>query len=378
VAQVALSLLLLIAAGLFTRSFRNEQNSDPGFNPDNVLIASYDLGPEGYSRKEGINFDQRVLARLRQLPGVKSATLADFSPLSFTIHSDSVRPEGYISQPHESMEIDRAVIAPDYFQTLRTPLVAGRGFTIHDDANSQPVAIVNQEFCKRYWPGQDAIGRKVMMYGRALTVVGVARNAKYRLLRYPAEPMIYLPLYQDFYDQVIIHLRVAGSPGAFSSPVERAVHELNPGLPLYNVTTLKASMQFGSVFERMAATLVGSFGFLALVLGAIGIYGVIAYATRQRTHEIGIRMALGAERKSVMMMVVGQGLKLALVGVAIGLAGSLVLSRFLTSLLYGVTPTDPLTFITVSLILVAVALLACYIPARRASKVDPMVALRYE
>ena len=378
VAQVALSLLLLIAAGLFTRSFRNEQRSAPGFNPDNVLLASYDLGPEGYSRKEGINFDQRLLARLQSLPGVKSVTLADFSPLSFTIHSDSVRPEGYIPRPHESMEIDRAVVGPDYFQTLRTPLVAGRGFTTHDDAGSQPVAIVNQEFCKRYWPGQDPIGRKVMMYGTALTVVGVARNAKYRLLRYPPEPAIYLPLYQDYYDQVIIHMRVSGSPAAFAAPVERAVHEINPGLPLYNVTTLKDSMQFGSTFERLAATLVGSFGFLALILGAIGIYGVIAYATRQRTHEIGIRMALGAERKSVMMMVVGQGLKLALIGLAIGIAGALVLSQFLTSLLYGVTPTDPLTFVAVSLILIAVALLACYIPARRAAKVDPMVALRYE
>ena len=378
VAQVSLSLLLLIAAGLFTRSFNNEQRSAPGFNPDHVLLASYDLGPEGYSRKEGTNFDQRLLARLQSLPGVKSVTLADFSPLSFTIHSDSVKPEDYIPRPHESMEIDRAVVGPDYFQTLRTPLVAGRGFTAHDNAESQPVAIVNQEFCKRYWSGQDPIGRKVMMYGTALTVVGVAGNAKYRLLRYPPEPAIYLPLYQDYYDQVIIHMRVSGNPAAFSAPVERAVHELSPDLPLYNVTTLKASMQFGSIFERLAATLVGSFGFLALILGAIGIYGVIAYATRQRTHEIGIRMALGAERREVLKMVLGQGLKLALIGVIIGLGGALALTRFLSSLLYGVTPTDPLTFITVSLILVAVALAACYIPARRAAKVDPMVALRYE
>jgi putative ABC transport system permease protein len=378
VAQISLSLLLLIAAGLFARSFRNEQSANPGFDPNYVLLATYDLGPIGYSRARGIAFDQQLLARLQSLPGVKSATLADFSPLSFTIHSDDVLPQGYVPKRHESMEVDRGIISPGYFQTLRTPLVTGRGFTDHDNAKSQPVAIVNQQFCNRYWPGQDALGKKVTVYGRSLTVVGVARNAKYRLLHYPPAPMIFLPLYQDYYDSAIIHLRVAGDPRTFASAVEKTVGEMSPNLPLYNVTTLKSSMKFGSVFERMAATLVGSFGLLALVLGAVGIYGVVAFATRQRTHEIGIRMALGAERKTVLMMVIRQGIKLALIGVAIGIAGALVLTRFLSSLLYGVTPTDPLTFVAVSMILIAVALAACYIPARRAARVDPMVALRYE
>jgi putative ABC transport system permease protein len=378
VAQISLSLLLLIAAGLFTRSFQNEQRTNPGFDPDHVLLASFDLEPDGYTRAQGIVFDQRLLEKLRSLPGVKSVTLADFSPLSFTLHSDTVLPEDYVPRPHESMEIDRAAVSPDYFQTLRTPLVAGRGFTAHDDGKSQPVAIVNQEFCRRYWPGQDAIGKKVTMYGRSFTVVGVAQNAKYRLLRYVPEPAIFVPLYQSYRDQLTIHLRVAGNPGAFSPVVDKAVHEINPDLPLFNVTTLKASMQFGSIFERLAATLVGSFGLLALVLAAVGIYGVVAFATRQRTREIGIRMALGAERPDVLRLVVGQGLRLALVGVIVGIAGALALTRLLSSLLYGVKPTDPVTFVAVSLILIAVALLACYIPARRAAKVDPMVALRHE
>ncbi|HYM10902.1 MAG TPA: ABC transporter permease [Bryobacterales bacterium] len=378
VAQISLSLLLLISAGLFTRSFQNEQRANPGFDPNRVLLASYDLAPAGYSRAQGITFDQRLLARLEALPGVKSVTLADFSPLNFTLHSDSVLPEGYVPQLHESMEIDRAVVIPGYFQTLRTPLVAGRGFTARDDDKSQPVAIVNQEFCKRYWPGQDAIGKRVTMYGRSFTVVGVARNAKYRLLHYAPEPAIFLPLYQSYRDQVTIHLRVAGDPGAFASVVDKTVDEINPDLPLYSVTTLKASMQFGSIFERLAATLVGSFGLLALVLAAVGIYGVVAFATRQRTHEIGIRMALGAERGDVLKMVVGQGFKLTLIGVGIGIIGALGFTRLVSSLLYGIKPTDPLTFIAVSLLLAAVALLACYIPARRAARVDPMVALRYE
>jgi hypothetical protein len=193
VAQISLSLLLLIAAGLFTRSFKDEQRADPGFDPNHVLLSSYDLGPTGDSQAQGITFDQQLLARLQALPGVQSATLADFSPLSFTIHSDSVLPEGYVPRPHESMEIDSAVVGPDYFETLRTPLVEGRGFTARDNEKSQPVAIVNQEFCKRYWPKQDAIGKRITRYGQPLTIVGVVRNAKYRLLLYPPAPAIFIP-----------------------------------------------------------------------------------------------------------------------------------------------------------------------------------------
>ncbi len=378
VAQISLSLLLLISAGLFARSFANEQRADPGFDPNHVLLASYELAPAGYSRAEGITFDQNLLARLQALPGVKSVTLADFSPLSFTLHSDSVLPEGYVPQRHESMEVDRAIVSPDYFQTLGTELVAGREFTNHDDDNSQPVAIVNQEFGERYWPGRDAIGRSITLYGQSFTVVGVARNAKYRLLHYAAAPTIFFPLYQRYRNQVIIHLRVAGDPGAFVPVVDRTVEELNPDLPLFNVTTLRASMQFGSIFERLAATLAGSFGLLALVLAAVGIYGVVAFATRQRAREIGIRMALGAQKGDVLKLVVGQGLKLTLIGIAVGIASALVLSRMLGSMLYGVQSADALTFIAVSLILTGVALVACYIPARRATKIDPMAALRYE
>ncbi len=377
-AQISLSLLLLIAAALFARSFQNEQRADPGFDPNNVLLASYDLGSAGYTPEQGITLDKQVVARLQVLPGVQSAALADFSPLNFTVHTFDVLPEGYIPRPHESMETDGAVVGPDYFETLRTPLVAGRAFTAQDNEKSQPVAIVNQEFCKRYWPGRDAIGKRVSLYGRSLTVVGVARNAKYRLLHYPPAPALFVPLYQDYRSEATIHLRVAGSPNAFVPVVKKIVAEIDPNLPLFDVMTLKSSMRFGSVFERMAAMLVGAFGLLALVLAAVGIYGVVAFATRQRTLEIGIRVALGARTSDVLRMIAAQGLRLAFVGVIIGIAGALALTRFLATFLYGVKPTDPLTFIAVSLILIAVALLACYIPARRAARVDPMVALRQQ
>jgi predicted permease len=378
VAQISLSLLLLICAGLFTRSLQNAQRSDPGVDPDHVLIASYDLGPAGYPEADGIAFDRQLLAKLEALPGVESVTLADFSPLSLTIRTDYVNPEGYVPQPHESMEISRADIGPNYFRTMRTGLIAGRDLTDRDTAQSQAVAIVNQALVDRFWVGQDAIGKRIQARGQWFTVVGVARNGKYRRLVYAPEPVIFLPLYQDYYGGVTIHARVSGDPQAFASAVEKTVHELNADLPVFNVTTLKSSMQLGSIFERIAGTFVGAFGLLALVLGAVGIYGVVAYTTRQRTHEIGIRMALGAERRDVLWLVLAQGFRLTLIGLAIGLVLSFALTRFLRAQLFGVTATDPLTYAAVALLLCAVAFVACYLPAHRAMKVDPMVALRYE
>jgi predicted permease len=378
VAQISLSLLLLICAGLFTRSFQKAQEADPGFDPNHVLLASYELLPAGYSEADGMVFHRQLLAKLEALPGVESATLADFSPLSFTIHTDYVQPDGYVPQPHESMEIGRAIVGPNYFRTMRTPLISGRDFTARDTAQAQPVAVVNQALVDRYWPGQDAIGKRVQTRGQSFTIIGVARNGKYRRVVYAAEPVIFLALFQEYQGQVTIHLRVAGDPQAFASPVERTVNELNGDLPVYNVITLKSSMRLGSIFERIAAASVGSFGMLALTLAAVGIYGVVAYATRQRTHEIGIRLALGAERGDVLWLVLAQGCRLTLTGLAIGLALSFALTRFLRAQLFGVTSTDPLTYAGVALLLCAVALAACYIPARRATKVDPMEALRYE
>jgi len=378
VVQISLSLLLLICAGLFIRSLQNAQRLDPGFDPNHVLLASYELGPAGYSRAQGIAFHRQLLSKLEALPGVESVTLADFSPLSFTIHSDYVHPDGYVPQPHESMEINRAIVGPNYFRTMRTPLLAGRNFTEQDGEKSQPVAIVNQEFADRYWPRQDAVGKRISVYDEWFTVVGVARNGKYRRLIYAPEPVIFLPLFQVYRGLVIIHARVSGDPQAYAAAVEKTVHQLNADLPVFDVTTLESSMRLGSIFERIAGTFAGAFGLLALILAAVGIYGVIAYTTRQRTHEIAIRIALGAQRADVFWLVLGQGLLLTLTGLAAGIAVSLALTRYLKSVLFGVTATDVLTYAAVVLLLCLVSLVACYIPARRATKVDPMVALRYE
>jgi predicted permease len=377
-AQISLSLLLLICAGLFARSLRNAQRLNPGFDPDHVLVASYDLGPVAYSQNQGITFHRQLLSKLSALPGIEAATLADFSPLSFTIHAGDVHPEGYLPRPGESMQVSRAIVGPNYLRTMRIPIIAGRDFTEQDTEKSQLVALVNEEFVDRYWPGQDAIGKRFSEDGEWFNVVGVARNGKYRQLVYPPEPVYFQSVYQRYRDLVMIHARVSGDPQSYSAAVERTVHELNADLPVFGVTTLKSSMQFGSLFERLAATFASAFGLLALALAAVGIYGVIGYTTRQRTREIAIRMALGAQRGTVLRLVLGQGLLLTLAGLAVGIAMSLVLTRYIKSVLFGVTTSDLWTYAAVTFLLCLVSLIACFIPAYRAMKVNPTVALRYE
>ena len=378
IGQIALSLLMLTSAGLFVRSLEKAQKADPGFDPNHMLLMTFELDPLGYTGKAGIEFERQVLDRVKQLHGVESATLADFSPLSFSIHSDNEVPEGYVRRPHEDMTVDRADVGPNYLETLRTPLVAGRDFTGQDTAASQPVAIINQAFADRYWPGQNAIGKRLYDGRQWKTVVGVTVNGKYRRLIYDPTPLVLMPLTQDYRDPVILHVRTRGEPMEMANAVEQAIHGLNGDLSLYNIGTLKESMQMGSVFERIAVTFAGSFGLLALLLAAVGIYGVVSYSTRQRTHEIGIRIALGAGKGDILRNVFRQGVILTACGVAGGLTASLFLTRFLRSMLYGVGTTDVMTFGTVAAVLCVVSLIACYLPARRAAAVDPVQALRTE
>jgi predicted permease len=380
VAQISLSLLLLICAGLFIRSFLSAQQINPGFNPHDVLIASYDLFTAGYSDSNGAEFDRQLLAKLETLPGVQSVALSDRVPLGFTGGSTSVKPEGYVSPANESMETQVAIITPNFFHTMQIPIAKGRDFTLQDTKSSQRVVIVSEAFAGRYWPDQEALGKKLYsdLSKEWFSVVGVARDTKVRNLNEEPTPFLYLPLYQVYKADMIINARVAGEPLAFRKTIEKTVHELNADLVVFDVTTLELRAQFSSFGLRVAGTFVGAFGLLALALAAVGIYGVTAYTTRQRTHEIGIRVSLGATKQDVMRLVLGHGLKLMLAGVGLGLVLSFVLTRFLSSLLLGVTSTDALTFSSVAILLCAVALFACLVPARRAARVDPVVALRYE
>ena len=380
VAQLSLSLLLLISAGLFIRSFRSAEEINPGFNPRNVLIASYDLFTAGYSDSSGAEFDRQLVRKLGALAGVQSVALSSRVQLGFGGGSTSVKPQGYVPQTNESMETQVALITPNYFHTLQIPIVEGRDFTLADTKSSERAVIVSEAFVERYWPHQEALGKQLYsdIPKEWFTVVGVARDTKVTNLNEKPTPFVYLPLYQVYQPVAIINARVAGDPLAFGKTAEQTAHELNANLVVFDVTTLEMRSQFSSFPQRVAGTFVGAFGLLALVLAAVGIYGVTAYTTRQRTHEIGIRMALGAAKKDVLRLVLGHGLRLMLAGVGLGLVLSFVLTRFLKSLLLGVTSTDALTFASVAILLCAVALFACFIPARRAMRVDPMVALRYE
>jgi predicted permease len=382
IAQVALSLLLLICAGLFIRTFVSMQQFNPGFNADHVLLTSYDLFPAGYAEVNGIALDRQLLSRISTLPGVEGVTLASRVPLTGVggFWTAGVKPEGYNEQPHESMEVPEAIVGPDYLRTMQIPLVAGRDITAQDTESSQPVALVNQAFADRYWPNQSPLGKRIVtdISDRTFVVVGVTRNTSLTRVTADPGPFLYLPLYQLYRPAMTVHVRVSGDPLSLAGAVEKTVHDLNSDLPLYDVTSLKSAVQIATVGTRIAGTFVGAFGVLALVLAAVGIYGVISYTTRQRTRELAIRLAVGAEPGQVFRLVLVEGLRLVGFGILIGLGLSVLLTRLLKSLLFGVSSTDALTYSAVALLLCLVALAACFIPARRATRVDPMAALRYE
>ncbi len=376
VAQLSLSLVLLVAAGLFIRSLRATRDFDPGFDPEGVLLASLETSPgTRFTREDAFAFQKALIERVKALPGVESATLAEWVPLSLRTQTETVEPAGYRPRPHEEMDIRRAFVGPGYFHTMRIPLASGRDFTAEDDEDSERVAIVNQAFVERYWRGQEPVGNRVRTRDHWYSVVGVTPNTAYLRPGEPPQPLIYLPLLRHWRWQPALHVRVSGDPRAFAPLVERAVRALHPGLPLFGVTTLRRSIEMATVLERVASTFVGAFALVALALAAVGVYGVIAYASRQRTQEIAIRMALGAQRREVLQLVMRRGLVLTAAGLLIGLPAALAASRLLESHLFGVSALDPLTFCSVTALLAAVALGACYLPARRAAGIQPSAAL---
>jgi predicted permease len=376
VAQVALSLILLVSAGLFVRSFRATQHFDPGFNPRNVLLQSYDLFPNGYSQSEGLTFNRQVLESIASIPGVVSAGLADWVPLGFSSSSDSFSPEGYEPRPHEAVSAGVARVSPGYFATVEIPLLAGRSFTDQDSTDSQTVVVINEALADKYWPKQNPLGKRLRIEGKWAIVIGEARTSHYYDLNEPPRSFIYLPLYQFYSSGVVLHVRTAGDPLLSAGAVGQAVHRLNPDLPLFDVALMTSRVGASAFVQRMAGAFVGAFGLLALVLAAVGIYAVISYSTKQRTQEVGIRMALGAQRSDVLLLILGKGSKITLLGVAIGLAATLAVARLMASLLYGVGATDLLTYSGVAVLLTIVALAASLIPALRATRIDPVVALR--
>ena len=379
VGEIALSLGLLIGAVLVWRSQASAAKINPGFDAHNVQLLSIDLDSSAYPEARGRQFDAQLLERVRALPGVQSVSLAHRLPLA-VIESESreFKPEGYVSRPSEDLNLEYNKISPGYFATLRIPMIEGRDFGAQDTADATQVAIVNRTFAARYWPNQDPIGRKIEMTPGSVTVVGVVADIKYLEIEEAPTPYVYFPLSQHYAGDVTLHVRSAGDPAALLPTIEAQVRALDPDLPVFGAETLSEQTRFSMIGFYLAEDFLGGAGLQGLLLAAVGIYGVIAFSVTQRTREIGIRMALGAKPRDVFALVMGQGFRLALIGVALGLCLAVAVSGLLKNLLYGVSPHDPLTFAGVTIFLVAVALVASFLPARRAMKIAPMEALRYE
>src|SRR6185369_8561914 len=378
IAQLALSLMLLIGAGLFLRSLQNALRFDPGFAAQNLMTASLATRGANLSRQQGRSFYDEAVQRIGSLPDVQSVTLTAVVPVSGGGERRGVQLEGYQPQTGEDTELNTNTVGPNYFRTMGIPIVAGRDFNTQDKEGSPRVLIVNEELARRYFGG-GALGKRLRFGSDTVSeIVGVARNAKHRSLREAPLPVIYIPLSQEYRGGMTLMVRTAGNPAGVVGAVRNEMRVLNKDVPLFSVETMPERIGDQLATDRMMAVLLSVFGGGGLLLASIGIYGVMGYAVAQRTHEIGIRIALGAEQRDILKLIVGQGLVLILIGVSLGLALAFAATRVLQSVLFGVSASDPVTFGSVVMLLIGVALLACYLPARRATKVDPLVALRYE
>jgi predicted permease len=384
VAQIALSCVLLVAAGLFLRSLAAGRDLDSGFHTRKALLATLDLFPNGYDEARGRTFFRELLRRTSVLPGVESSTLAMLVPLDFEgSNSTNLTVPGYAPGKNEEMVVCYNLVGPDYFGTLGIPLVAGRDFTFADDErkNVENVVVVNETMAHRYWAGrpiQEVLGQKVKIWGSDLTIVGIAKDGKYQTLGEKPQPFFYLPLLQAYAARVVLHVRTAGDPAQVAGAVRATVRGIDPDLPLTAVRTMEQHLSISVFAQRLAASFLGGFGMLALFLAMIGLYSVVRYAVSQRTRELGVRMALGAQPREVTGMVVREGMILAAAGLGLGAAASVAVGRLLQSQLLGVSATDPAVFLGVAALLALICAAASWLPARAAAAVDPMVVLRSE
>jgi putative ABC transport system permease protein len=384
VAQISVSLLLLIAAGLTLRTLQRLRAMDPGFNPENALMMSFDLSLQGYQQEAGLQFRKQLLERVESLPGALSASLADRAPLGMNYSSSSILIEG---RPQErganAPQAMNASVGLKYFEAIGTPLLAGRDLNEQDQEGKTRSVVVNETFARKFFPGanpiETAIGKQFRTSSddQPWQIAGVAKDGKYWFIGEDQKSFVWFPLGNQLSENTLI-VRTSAKPETVIGAVRGELRNLDPDLPVTDVKTLTEHMKLALFPARAVASLLTAFGLLALTLAAIGIFGVMSYAVSQRTREIGVRMALGAGAKDIFRLIVGRGLLLTLIGVGTGLALALVGTRLISSLLYSVSAIDPLAFGGVTLLLVAVAFLACYFPARRAMKTDPMVALRHE
>src|SRR5580704_2128039 len=384
VAQVGGSLMLLIVAGLMTRSLGYVRQMHLGFEPRNVLDLSLDPNEIGYKKEQGLEFSKETLERVRALPGVKSASVAFAVPMGYYNTGDSLEIPGVeVGKGEAPPFAGYNVVTPQYFETLGTTLREGREFNANDLEDKQRVAIVNQAMAEKFWPKQSAIGHEFKMVSdraHTMRIIGMAENSRTNGLIGPVGPYFYVPITQQYSSLATLQVRTLGAPETLTEPVREQILSIAPTMPIFDVHVMLQGLETlnGFLVFEVAAVLAGALGLLGLILAVVGVFGVISFSVSQRTHEIGIRMALGAESRNVLRMVLRQGALIVAVGLALGIGLALVMARLVGNFLAGVSPFDPLTYACVSVSLALVAMMACYIPARRATQVDPMVALRYE
>ena len=382
--QVAGSLTLLIVSGLFVRSLRGVQNSELGFSPDHVLNLTLDPNEIGYTEAQGRTFYRAMLERTRALPGVQSASLASVVPLSDSVQGSDLAIPGSATSPDQpAPHAETDAVSPGYFTTMGIAVNRGRDFTDADNETALHVAVINQAMADRYWPGQDVLGRSFSLTSdpkHSVTVVGVVQNSRMGQLYGAFEPIYYLPAWQSYVSTETLQIRSERSVQETVSEVRAIADSLAPAIPIYGVRTMTEALHGGNglLFFEVGASLAAALGLLGLVLAIVGVYGVMSYAVSQRTQEIGLRIALGAQKGDILRMIGRQGALIVVSGLTVGLVTALAAGRLVSDFLVGITPSDPATYIGVSALLAAVAFFATYIPTRRATKVDPMVALRYE
>ncbi len=377
VMQVSLSFVLLVGAGLLLQSLQKIRNTSPGFSTRDVLDTAVSLVSAGYDGPRAQSFQDELLLRVKALPGVESAAFARMTPLSYGSYSSTpIAVDGYQLPPEEQPTVEYNEVGPGYFATIGIPLLSGREFTRADDEKAAPVAIVNETMATRYWRGRNPIGERVQVKGRWMQIVGVAKESKYQSVREAPKPFFYVPLRQNFSRSAGLFIRTALSPQTMAAALSREVHGLDGNLALYEVITLQEQVDRSTSPQMVAVTLVGTLGGLALLLAAIGLYGVMSYAVSQSTRELGLRMALGADASNLLRLVMSRGLVLTAGGVLLGAAVALALTRLLGNLLYKVSPRDPLAFGSALAVMTIASLAACFLPAWRATRTDPARALR--
>jgi putative ABC transport system permease protein len=382
IAELALSMVLLIGAGLLIRSFTRLASVPPGFNPEHVIsMRTAEAGPKYQSDKARIQYYQQIGERISHLPGVQSQGAVSTLPLTASVGWGGILIEGYTPPPSEpELQVDMRVATNDYFRTMEIPIAQGRFFNDHDTSDVPRVVLIDEKMAKRFWPRESAVGKRVRSSPKDpwFTVVGVVGTVKQYGLDIDGRMVVYYPEQQSADGDLYLVARTSNDPASVASAIVREIHAIDPGVPVIEVRTMQERLHDSLARQRFSMTVLGGFAGFALLLAAVGVYGVISYMVTQGTHDIGLRMALGAQQRNILGLVVRQGMTLAIIGMVAGLIGALSLTRVMATLLFGISATDVVTFSAVTLFLAAIALVASYVPALRATRVDPVVALHYE